>query len=87
MKERARSHFFMANSVDIDRYNKHEVLDVFDREEDAGFRVILNDRSRFQKHAFLPGNIYEHTYIPQFQNVPYLRRFRIGKKIYITAFV
>ncbi|KLO08595.1 hypothetical protein SCHPADRAFT_944312 [Schizopora paradoxa] len=82
-KGRARSNFFISQSVDIDRYCKHEMLEKFGNV--IGYSYILNDRLHFQAHIKIPNGIYVLTFIPQFRNVPYLRRFRIGGKYFIST--
>ncbi|KLO17868.1 hypothetical protein SCHPADRAFT_145337 [Schizopora paradoxa] len=82
-KDVPENNFYIAQTVDIDRYHKHAMLEHFD-EIDAYINV-LNDRLRFQTYLRLPDGICKITYTPQFQNVSYLRRFRIGSNYLITA--
>ncbi|KLO09822.1 hypothetical protein SCHPADRAFT_1000011 [Schizopora paradoxa] len=78
-----RSSFILAHTVDIDRYHKHEMLEEF--KENNAYIDVLNDRIRFQTFLLDPDGICSLTYIPQFWNVSYLRRFQIGSKYFITA--
>ncbi|KLO12148.1 hypothetical protein SCHPADRAFT_998369 [Schizopora paradoxa] len=80
---KALSNFFISQSVDIDRYYKIEILQFYENDIEYSRSVI--NRARFQTHIQIPGGIYELTFIPQFRNVPYLRRFLIGGKCFITA--
>ncbi|KLO08604.1 hypothetical protein SCHPADRAFT_931694 [Schizopora paradoxa] len=82
-KEKSRSKFFISQSVDIDRYYKLEMLEAY--ETNIEYSQYAVDRERFQTYIRIPGGIYSLTFIPQFRNVPYLRRFRIGGKYFITA--
>ncbi|KLO09820.1 hypothetical protein SCHPADRAFT_943348 [Schizopora paradoxa] len=78
-----RGNLLIAHTVDIDRYHKREMLEDF-KNNDA-YIDILNDRLRFQTYLRRPDGICNLTYIPQFRNVSYLRRFRIGNEYFITA--
>ncbi|KLO09816.1 hypothetical protein SCHPADRAFT_943346 [Schizopora paradoxa] len=78
-----RCNFFIAHTVDIDRYHKHEMFENF--KDDNSYIAILNDRVRFQTFYIDPEGICSLTYIPQFRNAPYLRRFKIGSRYFITA--
>ncbi|KLO09813.1 hypothetical protein SCHPADRAFT_943344 [Schizopora paradoxa] len=79
----SRSNFFVAHTADIDRYHKQAMLWMFHDNDD--FISVLNDRVRSQTFYTDPEGICSLTYIPQFQNVSFLRRFKIGSKYYITA--
>ncbi|KLO08607.1 hypothetical protein SCHPADRAFT_893760 [Schizopora paradoxa] len=79
---KARQYFFLSQSVDIDRYYKREMLLEF--RENTPYIETLNDRERFQAQLNIPNGIRHLTIIPQFRNVPYLRRYRIHGKLYIA---
>ncbi|KLO08733.1 hypothetical protein SCHPADRAFT_1000735 [Schizopora paradoxa] len=78
----ARQHFFLSQSVDLDRYYKREMILQF--QDNTRYIKILNDRERFLNQLRIPNGIRHITVIPQFRNVPYLRRYRIEGKYYIT---
>ncbi|KLO09811.1 hypothetical protein SCHPADRAFT_943343 [Schizopora paradoxa] len=80
---KARANFFIAQSVFVDRYHKREVLLHFC--ENTMYTEIVCDRHLFQMQRSREDGIHDITYIPQFMNVPCLRRFRIDGKYYITV--
>ncbi|KLO08593.1 hypothetical protein SCHPADRAFT_893747 [Schizopora paradoxa] len=77
-----REHFFLSQSVDIDCYHKREMLLEF--REKTSYIEVLNDRERTQTQHQVTSGICRLTTIPQFRNVPYLRRYRMNGKLYIT---
>jgi len=71
--------FLLSKSICIDRYCKLVVY--------QGLKLDLS--SEFSEKVFsLPGapeSPFDSTHISLFENVPYLRRFRIGTNLYITS--
>ncbi len=68
-------------SVDIDRYCKlfvHQAL-----QPELPSRVL----TKVFVHPRAMENPFESTHISLFENVPYLRRFRIGTDVYVTSSV
>ncbi|KLO08257.1 hypothetical protein SCHPADRAFT_1001082 [Schizopora paradoxa] len=86
-KNEAYGAFYIAQAVDIDRYCKNALrnsgsLSNLSRME----RIrLLDSHSRFLNRVRIENGFYEESYIPQFANVPYLRRFQINGLYFITA--
>ncbi len=83
--DEALAAFYIAQSVDIDRYCKKAVHKAL-QDETAAIN-LLNSRSRSLNHIRVLNGLYDLTSIRMFDNVPYLRRFRINGTNIITSFV
>ncbi|KLO09826.1 hypothetical protein SCHPADRAFT_892831 [Schizopora paradoxa] len=75
--------FFVAQIVHIDRYHKLAV-DILSLDS-TFLTATLEDRDRLQSYMRVPKGVPDNIYIPQFRNVPYLRRFWNGKRYAITG--
>lgn len=86
----ALSAFYIAQSIDIDRYSKaavHEVVRNYNPEDATRVLELLNDHSRLHSRIKVRNGFYDQAYIPLFEGVPYLRRFKVDGNIYITSYV
>lgn len=81
----ARAAFYISQFVEIDRYCKKEVYNAL--RADTPTINLLNEHSRFRDGTTALNGLYDLAFIPQFRNVPYLRRYRINGEIFITSFV
>ncbi|KLO09035.1 hypothetical protein SCHPADRAFT_582783 [Schizopora paradoxa] len=66
--------FYVAQSVDIDRYCKREVLEHL--KKDTEMIQTVNLYSRYMNRVQVLNGLVGFAFIPLFRNVPYLRRFR-----------
>jgi len=80
--ERTDGSLLIAKCIGIDRYCKLSMYQAFRR----GVPVPNFAPYTFAKRHEQDGPV-ERTQIPSFEHVPYLRRFRVGGKLYITSFV
>lgn len=74
--------FYIAQSADIDRYCKMAVHFAFPTDF-----ISTTFYSSFLNGVQVVNGLREPGFIPQFQNVPYLRRFRVNGTISIASFV
>ncbi|KLO06379.1 hypothetical protein SCHPADRAFT_895489 [Schizopora paradoxa] len=80
--------FLIAQSVDIDRYTKamaHTQILVGNKEAVKRRLNLLNAHSRFHSPIKVRNGLYDLAYIPYFVHVPYIRRFKIGRRLYISS--
>ncbi|KLO06488.1 hypothetical protein SCHPADRAFT_946058 [Schizopora paradoxa] len=80
-KNEALAVFYISQSFDIDRYCKKIIME----NEDSSMIALLSSHSRFLNRTQILNGLYELTFIPQFRNVPYLRRYRINGKYFVTS--
>ncbi|KLO09292.1 hypothetical protein SCHPADRAFT_943742 [Schizopora paradoxa] len=80
-KNKALAVFYVSHSVDIDRYCKQIVME---NEDEQSIDVVISC-SRFLNRTRIRNGLYDLAFIPQFRNVPYLRRYRINGRYYITS--
>ncbi len=72
-------------SVDIDRYCKNAIHEKL--QYDTIAINMLNARSRSLNRIKVVDGLYDLAFIRLFENVPYLRRFRINGTYFITSLV
>ncbi len=77
--------FYIAQSVDIDRYCKTVVHQALQDDTPAIYMLIAHSRS-LNRIKVVDG-LYDLTSIRLFENAPYLRRFRINGTYIITSSV
>ncbi len=83
--DEALAAFYIAQSVDIDRYCKNAVHE--DLQDDTPAIEMLVAHSRSLNRIEVVNGLYELAFIRLFENVPYLRRFRINGTHIVTSFV
>lgn len=77
--------FYISQSVDIDRYCKNEVHNAL--QENGASIDLLNSHSHFLKGTRVLHGLHDLAFIPQFRNVPYLRRYTVNGRYLVTSFV
>lgn len=79
--------FYFANSFDMDRYCKIAARLSLENDSDSARMNQLHSNSKYLKQFNVINGLNDLAIILQFENVPYLRRFKMNGEYFITSFV